>query len=374
MKNKKEAVGVQAVRSTVKNRKGGPIEELRHYIAILCLKKNSVRWNFNLLLLVLFFGTANCLGHETLVEKSGKDKNDQFRVVGYFQGDLVKEISMVNFSVLTHVNIAFTNPDSTGALPEISGLKNFVTQAHRHKVKVLISIGGGRAPKYYKTLINEENRSRFTQEINRFLDMYQLDGVDVDLEGELITSDYEGFIADLSASLKKGILLTAAVATEYGKNVPVGALEKMDFVNIMSYDKTGPWRPHKPGQHAPYEMAVDDIAFWHGVKGVPKHKLNLGLPFYGHSFYEDGKQGTSYTYNRLVTDYPGAESKDELQMKDGATVYYNGESTIRRKTAFALSELGGIMVWQLKQDATGDKSLLSFVKEILDTAAKYTKK
>src|SRR5690606_7497461 len=124
----------------------------------------------------------------------------------------------------------------------------------------------------------------------------------------------------------------------------------------------------------PYEMAVDDIAFWHGVKGVPKHKLNLGLPFYGHSFYEDGKQGTSYTYNRLVTDYPGAESKDELQMKDGATVYYNGESTIRRKTAFALSELGGIMIWQLKQDATGDKSLLSFVKEILDTAAKYTKK
>ena len=318
------------------------------------------------LLIIPFVGVASCTKPPVKVSNEVKE---QFRIIGYFKGDLEKDLSKVNFAAVTHINVAFANPDSNGKFLAISGLKAFVAKAHKSKVKVLISLGGGKAPVYYKSLISPLKRGKFIEEIKTLAATYNLDGVDVDLEGELITADYEAFIEELSASLKPGILLTAAVATEYGKNVPIKALAKLDFVNIMSYDKTGPWRPLNPGQHSPYEMAVEDINYWHNVKEVPKHKLNVGLPFYGHSFKEN--TGSSFTYNRIITDYPGAEYKDEVLMKDGATVYYNGISTIRKKTALALNETGGVMIWQLLQDASGDKSLLSLIKDIVDTAAKY---
>ncbi len=314
-----------------------------------------------------FFCMASCA--KPLVEAPTKEKvNEPFRIIGYFKGDLVKDLSRVNFEALTHINVAFLNPDSSGNFASIPGLKAFVIKAHKNNVKVLASLAGGKAPVYYKKLISPSKRAQFIEDIKVLADTYNLDGIDVDLEGEMITSDYESFINDLSSSLKPKMLLTAAVATEFGKTVPINALSKLDFVNIMSYDKTGPWRPSKPGQHSPYEMAVEDIDYWHNVKEVPKHKINVGLPFYGHSFKEN--TGTSFTYNRIVTDYPGAEYKDEVQMKDGSVVYYNGISTIRKKTALALTETGGVMIWQILQDASAEKSLLNLIKETVDTAAK----
>ncbi|HTN19685.1 MAG TPA: glycosyl hydrolase family 18 protein [Pelobium sp.] len=316
-----------------------------------------------ILIVMPFFCLASCKSITKDLPNVAKEK---FRIIGYFRGDLVKDISKVNFSALTHINIAFANPDSTGSFSAISGLKEFVIKAHKNNTKVLISLGGGKAPEYYANLISPTKRIKFIEEINKLADSYRLDGIDVDLEGKLITQDYEGFINDLSNSLKADILLTAAVATEYGKTLPIKALEKLDFVNIMSYDKTGPWRPSKPGQHSPYEMAVTDVEYWHTVKGVPKEKLNLGLPFYAYSF--NGDKSGSYTYNRIVTDYPGAEYKDEIEMKDGSIAYYNGISTIRKKTALALNEAGGVMIWQILQDADRDQSLLSLIKDIADTA------
>ncbi|WP_256009142.1 glycosyl hydrolase family 18 protein [Desertivirga xinjiangensis] len=325
---------------------------------------------FYLLVILPLISTASCKKNN--LNADDKEKKESFRIIGYFKGDLVQDLSRVNFSAMTHVNIAFLNPDSTGKFEAVSGLKEFVTKAHQHKVKVLVSLGGGKAPGYYKTLISAEQRSMFIEQIKSFALKYKLDGIDVDLEGGMITADYPLFIAGLSQAIKPTMLLTAAIATEYGKQVPQQALELLDFVNIMAYDKTGPWRPSKPGQHSPYEMVVEDFEYWHTVRGLAKQKLNMGLPFYGYSF--NGDKTGSFTYNRLITDYPGAEYKDEFQMKDGAMVYYNGISTIRKKTAFALMNTGGVMIWQILQDANGDKSLLTLIKDIVETAAANSKK
>ncbi len=40
----------------------------------------------------------------------------------------------------------------------------------------------------------------------------------------------------------------------------------------------------------------------------------------------------------------------------------------RRKTEFALkSKLGGVMVWELGQDAAGDQSLLKVIRDVTDS-------
>ena len=222
------------------------------------------------------------------------------------------------------------------------------------------------APIYYANLLNEENRPALIQKLAQLTALYDLDGIDVDLEGERVDANYENFITGLSAVLKaKGKLLTAAVATVYKVRYTDKALAAFDFINIMSYDKTGPWRPEKPGQHAPYQMAVDDIDYWANTKGIAKDKLNLGIPFYGYGFGAGAPE--SMSFGKIISTYPGSENNDEVDLPGGGVIYYNGTATIKSKTQLALQHAGGIMIWQLLQDAQGDQSLLKLVNYTIVT-------
>jgi chitinase len=285
----------------------------------------------------------------------------KFRVVGYYKGDLVEAADQIDFSKITHLNIAFVNPDSNGVFNVVPGLSALVSKAHEHKVKVLAAIGGGKAPKYYTELISAAKNDGFVSSIRNLMDNYQLDGIDVDIEGPLITRDYEGFIVKLAAVIKPAGLLTAAFASDNAANITATTIAQFNFINIMSYDKTGPWRPNDQGQHAPYNMAEEDLRLWKS-KGADAQKLNAGLPFYGYAF---NAKLTSMSYKRLVEDYPGAENKDQLDLNGGGKVFYNGIPTIKSKTLLALKEAGGVMIWQLAQDAPGKKSLLTVINSVI---------
>jgi GH18 family chitinase len=293
-------------------------------------------------------------------------QQNKFRVIGYLRLDNIVngDADKIDFSKVTHVNIAFINPDSTGNFSGLPKLKAFTDKMHGDRVKVLASIGGGLAPAYYSILLNNINRSALIEKLVRLTEQYHFDGIDVDLEGERIDANYEQFISELSVVLKsKGKMLTAAVATVYKTRYTDAALSLFDFINIMSYDKTGPWRPGKPGPHAPYEMAVEDVDYWAGEKAIAKEKLNLGIPFYGYGF--GPKVPADMSYKKIINTYIGAEKTDSVTTKDGGTIYYNGVPTIKNKTKLALQRTGGIMMWQLLQDTTGSNSLLSVVNETI---------
>ena len=68
-------------------------------------------------------------------------------------------------------------------------------------------------------------------------------------------------------------------------------------------------------------------------------------------------------YDDIVAEFPGAELKDELDMGDSTTLYYNGMLTIKMKTNLAKMEASGVMIWQLSGDAEGARSLLSVIYE-----------
>ncbi|KAA8482858.1 GH18 family chitinase [Arcticibacter tournemirensis] len=293
---------------------------------------------------------------------AGQHIDAAFRIVGYYKGDLVNYQGKINFSQITHLNIAFINPDERGIFHPVPGLTALVSKAHEHHVKVLAAIGGGRAPEYYSSLIAQEKRGELIKNIAGMMNNYGLDGIDVDLEGSLITNEYAGFILQLADAIKPRGLLTAALASNNAGKLDEETLRNFDFINVMSYDKTGPWKPLEPGQHAPYSMAVDDIEFWVS-KGLSGSKLNLGLPFYGYGF---NSRTVSMSYSKLINSYPGAEKRDELKLNDGGTLYYNGIPSIKSKTKLALEKTGGIMIWQIAQDTTGKKSLLFNIHQVID--------
>ncbi|MCR8556702.1 hypothetical protein KXD93_03575 [Mucilaginibacter sp. BJC16-A38] len=296
-------------------------------------------------------------------------KNTDFRVVGYLPTYSLADGTgaAFDFSTITHLNIAFINPDGNGVFTIPSGLSDVVNAAHAKKVKVLVSIGGGSAPAYYTSLLGDAMRSDFVNKLVKLVTDNNLDGVDVDLEGERIDNNYEAFVTQLSSALKpKSKLLTSAIATAYKSQYTDNALAKYDFVNIMSYDKTGPWNPANPGQHSPYDMAVSDLDYWTNTRGIAKEKISLGLPFYGYGFGTGAPSDISF--HDLVIQYPGSENSDQVTVTGGGIIYYNGTSTIKNKTTLALKSAGGVMVWQLMQDATGSKSLLTTINATINPA------
>jgi GH18 family chitinase len=78
--------------------------------------------------------------------------------------------------------------------------------------------------------------------------------------------------------------MTAAIAVFYKDALSDKALAQYDFVNIMSYDHTGPWRPQKPGPHSTYQDAVAALDYFGTTRKIPRDKMVLGVPFYGYGF------------------------------------------------------------------------------------------
>jgi hypothetical protein len=295
---------------------------------------------------------------EELVLNPAKD----FPIIAYVPCQTPDQISKIDFSSITHIHYAFVNPDSTGRFAYNPCLDSLVKIAHKNGVRVLASIGGGSAPEYYSNLLSDQNRSKFVTNLTNFTFDYKLDGIDVDLEGNRIDSNYDKLVSDLRGAMHPANkLLSAAIATVYKDRLSDYALKQFDYLTIMSYDKTGPWRPEVAGHHSPYSMAVEDLDYWGKTRNLDRKKLYLGVPFYGYSFGKNG--ASSMSYNEIVSTFKGSEKKDELKMPDGSRMYYNGLPTIRKKVKLAKKEGGGVMFWQLWGDTTGDKSLLRAINE-----------
>ena len=318
-----------------------------------------LQWTFLLGAAILLWSPAT--------GQAAKEKSP-FKIVGYYslQSAMTDSLTAVPFDKLTHINLWFLNPDSAGNFTQdFSSLAPFVNAAHMKSVKVLASIGGGSPHPYYHALLKEDNRAIFIDKLVAVALANNLDGIDVDLEGGDIDENYEPFITALAAALRsRHKLITAAIAVYYKEALSDKALSQFDFVNVMSYDRTGSWRPENPGPHATYANAVEDLDYFGVQRAIPKEKMVLGVPFYGYGFGPElTSPAISMNYGQIVTQFPGAEAFDEYKMPDGKILYYNGIPTIKQKTALAKEKASGIMIWQVKGDAPGKLSLLEAINE-----------
>lgn len=293
-----------------------------------------------------------------------------FKVVGYLPHYRFSWLDDIEFERLTHVNIAFANPDDQGNLScEGVNISPAVAKAHQHGCKVFISLAGGyltpEVNANWNNLALPANRAAFIQKIVQYVQANDLDGVDLDLEWQYVEDWYSPFVLDLKAALTPlGIPLTAALPGSYRyPEISAQALAAFDWVNIMVYDLTGPWDPSNPGQHSPYYWAEQCIQYWQD-EGVPASNLTLGVPFYGYDFGVSPVE--SFTYRGIVNQNAANAQLDQWGQK-----YWNGIPTIQAKTTLALNEVGGLMIWEIGQDAFGANatySLLRAIDAIVDAA------
>jgi len=291
-----------------------------------------------------------------------------FRVVGYYSLDAAgSDVKKAMFKRLTHVNLWFLNPASLGNFTrDLSAITPFIKAAHRKNVKVLFSIGGGSKQPQYQYLLQDDKRPKLVKNLLAEVLRYNVDGVDVDLEGSNIDENYEKFVVELASLLKShNKMITAAIAVYYKDQLTDNALAQYDFVNVMSYDRTGPWRPENPGPHSTYAHAVEDLEYFGSVRKIPKEKMTLGVPFYGYGYGPElTDPAISMDFGKIVSSFPGSESADEWTMPDGKIIYYNGIPTVKQKTSLAKEKASGVMIWQVLGDAKGSKSLLKIISSI----------
>ena len=284
------------------------------------------------------------------------------RVVGYLPSYRFDSNEKIDYCKLTHLNLAFANPGSNGKLI-INDFSGVVVRARNenNNIKIYISIGGGyltdeQASIWSNSIDIKDNRPIIINEIVNFVVDNSLDGVDVDLEWQYVTSGYSDFVIELKSALSaKGKSMTAALpGTTKFDNITEEALQTFDFINIMAYDFTGPWNPTASGQHSSYNNAVESINFWKNT-GVSQSKLTLGVPFYGYDF-SNSSNVTSFTFGQMVSTNNSYSEIDNVGMK-----FYNGRPTIKSKVKLASEQVSGIMIWELGQDSFSDYSLLKTI-------------
>ncbi len=287
-----------------------------------------------------------------------------FKTIGYLPYYRFQLIDQIDLDKLTHLNLAFANPDQEGNL-DIGGrdIRLIVEEAHRAGLQVFISLAGGALTSEWKAnwkhLMQVQHRSDFIHKIIEYAQTHNLQGVDMDLEWNDVDELYSPFVLELKDSLNRyGLQMTAALPGAYRyPQISAEALAAFDFINMMVYDLTGSWDPDNPGPHSPYFFATTAITYWQ-EQGVPPERLTLGVPFYGYDF--DAPNGVvAFTYGSMVAKNPDYAFQDQVDL-----AYYNGIPMIKSKTELAMREVRGIMIWELGQDAFNEFSLLKAIHDV----------
>ena len=280
-------------------------------------------------------------------------RTQPFKVVGYVTP--AANIAAIDFSILTHINYSFLIPRANGTTRPFGApnhLREVVAQANKHDVKVLIAVGGWGWDKEFETLAADPAiREKLAKRVAEFCATYQLDGIDIDWEYPNAGASAANFAAlaiAFRSALPAGSLVTSAVLADAAdaEGISTDAVGHLDFINLMAYD--GP-----RDDHSPYAMAERSIASWL-ARGIHPDKLVLGVPFYA-------RPGGAI-YRTLLANDPATANGDRILFK-GVEQNYSGPATIQRKTELALQLAGGIMIWELSQDARGSDSLLRVIGE-----------
>lgn len=272
-----------------------------------------------------------------------------FHIVGYLPHYRLADFDSNEARYVTDLVYFSAEPAADGTLkPSLlddKGLKKLQSIKAKHQVRLSLCVGGwGRSAAFAVVAGSPDARRRFTTEAVRFCQENQFDGIDLDWEhpaNDAERDDYGRLIVELQSACRPlGLLVTVAIAD--WQTLPAAGINAIDRLHLMAYDARG--------RHATYAYAVSAVERV-AKAGVPKAKICLGIPFYGRRI-DDSNQ--SLTYAEIVRRYQPPPANDEA---DG--IFFNGIDTIRRKVAFARDEgLGGVMVWELGQDAGGNASLL----------------
>lgn len=279
--------------------------------------------------------------------RPGGGFDPSFRVIGYLPeyrnlepgwGNCLTDLILFSVSPLADGGLDTNRirPDMLEALAEMK---------QRHGTRLHLAVGGyQRGENFAVMALDPKKRAKFIKNLSDFVIANKFNGVDYDWEFPETKNETDGYIALIGETKQAlhphGMLVSVALYPLPGLDVLQYGVA--DRIHVMSYDRGE--------RHATYQQAAADMQFFLDA-GLSRHKLILGIPFYGRAI---SVPRTAYTYNEIVQEYFPLPETDELP-----NLYFNGRVTVQRKTCYAREQgFGGVMIWELGQDSLSNYSLL----------------
>ncbi|MCO4293178.1 glycoside hydrolase family 18 protein [Solitalea sp. MAHUQ-68] len=336
-----------------------------------------------------------------------------FKVIAYFWGS-ADEAKQIQAEKITHVIFSFChlkgnklNVDreaDTATIQELVALKQ-----RNPKLRVLLSLGGWEGcPTCSDAFSTAAGRTEFAQSVKQLSDFFKTDGIDLDWEypaiegppGHKFTPEdkpnFTALVTELRKVLGKKMSISFA-AGGFQKAIEESidwksAMPQVDFVNLMSYDLVNGYSV-KTGHHtalysSPQQKESTDNAVTYLLNhGVPSKQIVIGAAFYGrmwenvpmteNGLYQSGKFKTGFSYEKIAGEL--LKDKDFTYYWDDTAkapylynaklmqyLTYDDKKSIELKTQYAIDKkLGGIMFWEIKEDAKQDGLL-----DVIDSVKK----
>ncbi|KAI2624465.1 glycoside hydrolase superfamily [Xylaria nigripes] len=286
---------------------------------------------------------------------------------------------------------------------------NLLKRRNRN-LKVLLSVGGWTYSSNFRMPASTpQGRQTFADSCVELIKNLGFDGIDIDWEypqtaGEAadlvellrtVRAALDSYAASLGSHHHFELTVASpAGAQNYDKLDLAGMNAYLDFWNLMAYDYAGSWDATAGHQSnllhsisnpmaTPFNTAAAIAAYT--SRGVPAHKIVLGMPLYGRAFQNTEGPGTPYsgigegTWENGVHDYkklPLNGSEERVDEDVGASYcYHPGTKTMvsydtvpmaRMKARYiATNCLGGAMWWESSSDKEGEESLIANVFNVL---------
>jgi chitinase len=341
-------------------------------------------------------------------QQKTKDAPNDYIVQAYlpFWGNYKPELKTL--SRFSHIALAFALPQKNGDVTYDRDLQEnldvtlkSIAEAKKlnPNLKCLWAIGGWGNSDNFTSAVRTENRHKFIKNLLKLVESTKCDGIDIDWEFPKIADreNLTAFIKELSAEIAARRLnyqITMAVNSVEGENnvgIDVRAVAPfLHHINVMTYDFYGDWSSTTGHHTAAYKSTrtMEKLNASAGVdyflkSGVPSEKIVIGAAFYGriqsaeagkngdglgekslkhNGFIFNGKRFTNGIDYRDLKNLPPAEWKRFYDDEAHAPYLYNARNRIfisyddARSLAAKIDliknrNLGGIMVWELTEDA-----------------------
>ncbi|MDF2594435.1 MAG: glycoside hydrolase family 18 [Clostridia bacterium] len=306
---------------------------------------------------------------------------------------------------------ALINPDGTFEPYSVRYLEELADlRSSNPDLKVLMAIGGWGAEGFSDAASTPASRYAFAREAKRWVDTYNLDGIDLDWEypGSSIAgiksspADRENFTLLITAlrdvlGPNKWITVAGTGDSSYINNVEISRIAPLiNYFNLMAYDfnagETGPSAATHQANLYPSELALSGRSVDAQIRnliaaGMPSNKILMGLPFYGRygatrTITFDDLRQDYINQNGYTARWDDTAKASYIVDSNGNFVYsYDDLRSIYYKAIYVRENcLGGLFSWQSGMDranilakgmSDGIRDINNLV-EVLETEYSFT--
>ena len=281
---------------------------------------------------------------------------------------------------------------ATGYRAYVSRAARAVTNAaHARGVRVVPTFQLFSVSKLRRLLDHRGAQARFIREALALMGRRGADGANLDVEPvpAALASKFAAFVGRFSRAMHRrfpGSQLTVATPAIVSDRLLRGLQPVVDRFFVMTYDYH--WRgSRRPGAVAPLRSGPHNVAktIRNYLRLVPRHKLILGVPYYGYSWPVVKSAGSwrvrsdparwggvrAVTYRSALawlSDHPSVKVHRDpangswfryLNRAEGTVrqVHFEDAASAREKFNFAIAHgLAGVGIWSLGNDA-GQKGM-----------------